>query len=162
MPRTSLPLRLLAGPTLSGAPSVATQPPRSSHRRPPQPRSRCADPQPQRTTRPPTASDATRVKNRPFEFPIRYPLSVVSVIRSYHFGQAHLRKGVLTVQTVRHHDPEQMRSPMSAAMRGEREDSFGTEFALLRLDLASGRARWESSGLHQLEFPAFDSRFPDA
>ncbi len=82
---------------------------------------------------------------------------------AYHFGQAHERKGELIVQTVRHDDPEEMRSPLAAAMRGERDNtSFGTELVAMRLDLASGRARWESSGVRQLEMPTFDPRYPDS
>ncbi len=81
----------------------------------------------------------------------------------YHFGQAHARKGELIIQAVRHHDLEQMRSPMGEAMRGERDTaSLSTELVALRLELASGRGRWESSGVRQLEFPVFDPRTPDS
>lgn len=80
----------------------------------------------------------------------------------YHFGNAHARKGEIIVQAVRHYDLEQMRSPMAAAMRGERDASIGTELVALRLELASGRGRWESSGVRQLEFPTFDPRYPDS
>lgn len=80
----------------------------------------------------------------------------------YHFGNAYVNGSEIFVQAVRHRDLEQMRSPMSAAMRGERDASFGTDLAVLRLDLASGRARWESRDVRDLEFPAFDPRWPDA
>lgn len=80
---------------------------------------------------------------------------------AYHFGQAYMSKDVLTVQTVRHFDPEQMRSPMQAAMRGERGASLPTDLGLMRLDLKSGRGWWDASGLRQVEFPTFDARFAD-
>lgn len=81
----------------------------------------------------------------------------------YHFGQARERKGELIVQAVRHNDLDEMRSPMAAAMRGERDTaSFSTDLVALRLELASGRGRWESSGVRQIEFPTFDPRYPDS
>jgi all-trans-8'-apo-beta-carotenal 15,15'-oxygenase len=81
---------------------------------------------------------------------------------AYHFGQAYERKGVISVPTVRHFDVEQMRSPMQAAMRGERDEALPTDLALMRLDLGSGRGWWDASGLTQMEFPTFDARFPDS
>ncbi|HEX5661959.1 MAG TPA: carotenoid oxygenase family protein [Xanthomonadaceae bacterium] len=80
----------------------------------------------------------------------------------YHFGQAHERGRDLIVQAVRHNDIEEMRSPMAGAMRGEPDAGLAdTELVALRIDLASGRARWESSGMRELEFPVFDPRAPD-
>src|SRR5688500_13031807 len=80
----------------------------------------------------------------------------------YHFGQAHERGGELIVQAVRHNNIEEMRSPMAGAMRGEPDAGLAdTELVALRIDLAGGRARWESSGMRELEFPVFDPRTPD-
>jgi len=81
---------------------------------------------------------------------------------AYHFGQAFLRRNVITVPTVRHLDAEEMRSPMAGAMRGERSDSLPTDLALMRLDLQSGRAHWDASGLGRLEFPTVDARYPES
>lgn len=80
---------------------------------------------------------------------------------AYHFGDVHERKGELVMQVVRHNDIDEMRAPMAAAMRGERDAGLtDTELVAMRLDLASGRGRWESSGLRELEFPTFDPRSP--
>lgn len=77
----------------------------------------------------------------------------------YHFADAHERGGEILVQAVRHTDPDDMRSPMAAAMRGERVGGAPrTELALLRIDPAKGKARWETSGVKGLEFPVFDPR----
>ncbi|MBO9661516.1 carotenoid oxygenase family protein [Dokdonella sp.] len=76
----------------------------------------------------------------------------------YHFADAHERAGEILVQAVRHTDPDDMRSPMAAAMRGERGGGARTELALLRIDPAKGTARWEARGVHGLEFPVFDHR----
>lgn len=78
----------------------------------------------------------------------------------YHFADACERGGEIIVHAIRHHDLDEMRSPMASAMRGERStDGTGnTELVALRFDLAGGRARWESSGVRGLEFPVFDRR----
>lgn len=82
---------------------------------------------------------------------------------AYHFGDVHERKGELIMQVVRHNDVDEMRAPMAAAMRGEHSSDFaGTELIAMRLDLASGRGRWESSGVRGLEFPVFDPRAPSS
>jgi all-trans-8'-apo-beta-carotenal 15,15'-oxygenase len=82
---------------------------------------------------------------------------------AYHFGDVHERKGELIMQVVRHNDIDEMRTPMAAAMRGERSSDFAnTELVAMRLDLASGRGRWESSGMRGLEFPVFDPRSPES
>jgi all-trans-8'-apo-beta-carotenal 15,15'-oxygenase len=82
---------------------------------------------------------------------------------AYHFGDVQERKGELVMQVVRHNDIAEMRAPMAAAMRGERSSDFAhTELVAMRLDLASGRGRWESSGVRELEFPVFDPRSPQS
>ena len=79
----------------------------------------------------------------------------------YHFADASERNGEIIAHAVRHGDLDEMRSPMAAAMRGERDRrTFDTDLAALRLDLGSGRARWEPVGVHGLEFPTFDPRTP--
>lgn len=78
---------------------------------------------------------------------------------AYHYADAHERNGELAVQLVRHRDLAHMRSPMAAAMRGERGDGpTASELTSLRIDLARGRARWEASGPRGIEFPIFDGR----
>lgn len=77
----------------------------------------------------------------------------------YHFADACERGSEILVQAVRHIDVEEMRAPMAEAMRGERGGSAThTELALLRLDLATGGARWEAAGAKGMEFPVFDPR----
>ncbi|MFC4818935.1 carotenoid oxygenase family protein [Dokdonella ginsengisoli] len=77
----------------------------------------------------------------------------------YHFADAWERGGEIFVRAARHADVEAMRSPMAAAMRGERGDgATRTDLATLRLDTATGRARWEAGGVRGLEFPVFDTR----
>lgn len=79
----------------------------------------------------------------------------------YHFGDAFEQKGEIVVHAARHRDPAAMRSPMAAAMRGEHGvEGRGAELVALRIDLAQGRARWESLGGHNVEFPTFDPRSP--
>jgi carotenoid cleavage dioxygenase-like enzyme len=77
----------------------------------------------------------------------------------YHFADAWERGGEIFVRAARHADVEAMRSPMAAAMRGERGDgATRTDLATLRLDTATGRARWEAGSVRGLEFPLFDTR----
>lgn len=80
---------------------------------------------------------------------------------AYHFGDAHARGDEIFMRTVRHRDPERARAPMAAALRGETGDSpGGTDLATLRLNLRTGRTRWERHGIENLEFPTFDARTP--
>jgi all-trans-8'-apo-beta-carotenal 15,15'-oxygenase len=81
----------------------------------------------------------------------------------YHFAGAYESKGKVIMRAVRHTDAEEMRSPMVAAMRGERGDTTiaGTDLASLHLDLGSGRAHWEEHGVRGVELPTFDARTPD-
>ena len=81
----------------------------------------------------------------------------------YHFGDAYERDGRLTVRAVQHLDLEQARSPMRAAMNGDAQgDAHGGKGALreLVLDLRSGKAHWEDTGVTGIEFPVFDARTP--
>ncbi|MEP7043081.1 MAG: carotenoid oxygenase family protein [Dokdonella sp.] len=81
----------------------------------------------------------------------------------YHYADAYERRGEIVVNAVRHDDLADMRSPMAAAMRGER-GSAATKMELvsLHLDLTRGRARWQASGVRGLEFPTFDRRHDTA
>ncbi len=77
----------------------------------------------------------------------------------YHFADAHEHGHELMMHAVRHADPEEARSPQAAAMRGERGGAGArTELVNLRLNLRNGRARWEHRGVHDLEFPVYDTR----
>jgi len=77
----------------------------------------------------------------------------------YHYADAYERNGEIVVGAARHGDLAEMRSPMAAAMRGERgSDVLETELVSLHLDLARGRARWQGSGVRGIEFPTFDRR----
>ena len=79
----------------------------------------------------------------------------------YHFADAHERDGAVVVRAARHPDAESARSPMAAAMRGERVATTDSpDFSDLHLDLVTGRARWESHSVRSLEFPTFDPRTP--
>jgi len=79
----------------------------------------------------------------------------------YHFADAYEHRGEVVVRAARHRDIEEARSPMAAAMRGERDSSSSnTELVSLRLDLARNRARWETHGVSGFEFPTFDARAP--
>lgn len=76
----------------------------------------------------------------------------------YHFADAWERGGEIFVRAVRHADVEAMRSPMAAAMRGERGGATRTDLATLRLDMTRTHARWEPGAVRGLEFPVFDTR----
>ena len=80
----------------------------------------------------------------------------------YHFGDASERAGHIVMRAVRHSDPDAMLSPNRAAMAGK-ASSRGSEarVADLRLDLKTGRARWQPHAAPDLEFPQFDARTPD-
>jgi all-trans-8'-apo-beta-carotenal 15,15'-oxygenase len=79
----------------------------------------------------------------------------------YHFADAYEHRGEVVVRAARHTDIEEARAPMAGAMRGERgTPSSNTELVSLRLDLARGRARWETHGVRGFEFPTFDARTP--
>jgi carotenoid cleavage dioxygenase len=80
---------------------------------------------------------------------------------AYHFGDAFERGDQVIMRTVRHLDAEEARSPMMAAMRGQRGDSLaGTDLASLRLDLRTGAASWQTHGIGGIEFPTWDDRTP--
>jgi all-trans-8'-apo-beta-carotenal 15,15'-oxygenase len=80
---------------------------------------------------------------------------------AYHFGDAFEQGNEIVMRTARHLDADEARSPMMAAMRGERGDSLSrTDLASLRLNLDTGGARWESHGFGGIEFPTYDSRTP--
>lgn len=80
---------------------------------------------------------------------------------AYHFGDAYESGDEVVMRTVRHLDADEARSPMAAALRGQRpEPSLGTDLASLRLNLKSGAARWESHGMPGIEFPTWDERTP--
>jgi carotenoid cleavage dioxygenase-like enzyme len=80
---------------------------------------------------------------------------------TFHFADAHERGNEIVARTVRHHNLQTARSPMAAAMRGEREErDIGTELVGLRFNLATSRARLESYGVEGIEFPTFDTRQP--
>ncbi|HUQ09697.1 MAG TPA: carotenoid oxygenase family protein [Steroidobacteraceae bacterium] len=80
---------------------------------------------------------------------------------AYHFGDAFERGNEVVMRTVRHLDAAEARSPMFAAMRGERPAAgLGTDLASLRLNLETGTARWEQHGVAGIEFPTWDERTP--
>lgn len=81
---------------------------------------------------------------------------------AYHFGDAYERGDEVVMRTVRHADPEEARTPMAAAMRGERGDStaFRTDLASLHLNLETGNASWRAHGIEGIEFPTWDERTP--
>lgn len=84
----------------------------------------------------------------------------VDFTMAYHFGDAFERDGEITVRTMRLADVAQARSPHRAAMFGHHGPAAPAQLVELRLDMRSGRARWESTGLRGMEFPIFDARTP--
>ena len=77
----------------------------------------------------------------------------------YHYADAYESNGEIVVSAARHDDPAEMRAPMASAMRGEPGSSAtDTQLMSLRLHLASGRSRWQASGVRGVEFPTFDHR----
>lgn len=76
----------------------------------------------------------------------------------YHFGDAFERDGRIVMRAVQHDDIEQARSPMRAAMSGQAHGQAQGRLRELHLDLRSGSARWEDTGVAGLEFPLFDPR----
>ncbi len=85
----------------------------------------------------------------------------VDFAMAYHFADAYQRGHEIAVRAIQHQDVEEARSPMSRAMRGHAGDHAQGRLATLRLDLRSGRARWEASDVTELEFPVFDARTPN-
>jgi len=81
----------------------------------------------------------------------------------YHFGDAFERDGRIVVRAVHHPDVEDARSPMKAAMSGQ-ADAHGGQGPVreLMLDLRTGRAHWEETGVTGIEFPVFDARTPSS
>lgn len=79
---------------------------------------------------------------------------------AYHFGDAYEKNGRIVMRTVRHDDINEARSPMKAAMEGDAAHAANSDASLLELhlDLRSGTARWEETGIRGIEFPMFDSR----
>jgi all-trans-8'-apo-beta-carotenal 15,15'-oxygenase len=78
---------------------------------------------------------------------------------TYHFADAYEHAGEIVARLVRQNDVSLARSPMAAAMRGERDSNMNnTSLVGLRLELANRRARWESYDVGRLEFPTFDPR----
>lgn len=84
----------------------------------------------------------------------------VDYAMAYHFGDAFERDGEIVVRAVHHTDPEEAVSPMREAMQGHAGAATPARLAELRLDLRSGRARWEKAFDGTLEFPLFDARTP--
>lgn len=83
----------------------------------------------------------------------------VDFAMAYHFGDAFERNGEIVMRTVQHTDPAAARSPMRAAMQGHvQAPERGARLAELRVDLRRGRARWEQTGITDIEFPLFDPR----
>ena len=81
----------------------------------------------------------------------------------YHFGDAREHAGRITVRAVQHLDVEEARSPMKAAMNGDAHGAAHGGKGPLRdlvLDLRSGKAHWEDTGVAGIEFPVFDPRTP--
>ncbi len=77
----------------------------------------------------------------------------------YHFGDAYERRGRIVLRAVQHADLEEARSPMRAAMHGQPDAHGGHgRLAELHLDLRSGRAHWQDTGVERIEFPLFDPR----
>lgn len=77
----------------------------------------------------------------------------------YHFGDAYERDGEIVMRAVQHEDLEEARSPMRAAMNGQAHGQGGQgRLRELRLDLRTGSARWEDTGIDGIEFPLFDPR----
>ncbi|MCD9097567.1 carotenoid oxygenase family protein [Luteimonas fraxinea] len=84
----------------------------------------------------------------------------VDFAMAYHFGDAFERAGEIVVRTVHHRDVEHARSPHRAAMSGHDGPAPAAQLAELRLDVHSGRARWDLLGVTGIEFPLFDARTP--
>ena len=84
----------------------------------------------------------------------------VDFAMAYHFGDAFAQGSEIVVRVVRHRDVEQARSPHRATMLGHEGHSPTAQLVELRLDLRTGRARWDSLGVDGIEFPLFDGRTP--
>ncbi len=79
---------------------------------------------------------------------------------AYHFGDAYERNGRIVMRTVRHDDINRARSPMHEAMAGDAAHAVNSDATLmeLHLELRTGKAHWEDTGIHGIEFPLFDIR----
>jgi len=64
------------------------------------------------------------------------------------------------LRAVRHDDINRARSPMKEAMAGDGAHAVNSHATLLELhlDLRTGKAQWEPTGISGIEFPLFDSR----
>lgn len=79
----------------------------------------------------------------------------------YHFADASERDGEILLRAVRHPDLAEARSPIREAVVGlDRVAHEPEALSALRLDLRSGRARWQHYGIRAIEFPMFDERTP--
>lgn len=78
----------------------------------------------------------------------------------YHFGDAFEYKNRIVLRAVRHDDINRARSPMKEAMAGDGAHAVNSHATLLELhlDLRTGKAQWEPTGISGIEFPLFDSR----
>jgi carotenoid cleavage dioxygenase-like enzyme len=79
---------------------------------------------------------------------------------AYHFGDAFQRNGRIVMRTVRHANIDEARSPMREAMAGDAAHAVNSNASLreLHLDLRTGKAHWEDTGIQGIEFPLFDTR----
>ena len=79
---------------------------------------------------------------------------------AYHFGDAFQRNGRIVMRTVRHDNIDEARSPMREAMAGDAAHAVNSNASLreLHLDLRTGKAHWEDTGIQGIEFPLFDTR----
>lgn len=77
----------------------------------------------------------------------------------YHFGDAYERGDEIVMRAVQHADVAEARSPMRSAMNGQPQAHGGQgRLRELRLGLRDGKARWEDTGVADIEFPLFDTR----
>lgn len=77
----------------------------------------------------------------------------------YHFGDAYERDGRIIMRAVEHLDIDQARSPMRPAMNGHAQAEGGNgALRELHLDMRSGKAHWQDTGITGIEFPLFDPR----
>ena len=77
----------------------------------------------------------------------------------YHFGDAHERNGRIIMRAVQLLDIDEARSPMRPAMNGHAQAHGGKgELRELHLDLGTGKAQWQDTGIAGMEFPVFDPR----
>ncbi|MCS3748370.1 carotenoid cleavage dioxygenase [Xanthomonas arboricola] len=80
---------------------------------------------------------------------------------AYHVADAYAQQNRIVVRAIVHTDPEEARSPMRAAMRGDPHAAPApVQLRSLHLDLANGRAHWQVHPVDNLELPLFDHRSP--